>query len=167
VRTFRDSVRDPQIGVLRFRDIDGSVFFAGPTDRSVRVVPHLEAADKGTGIVAGATSSRQLLHMNNVSSTYHDVFGLYCSDRAFDYVFHVPAPALLADAVEALGANVIFVMQQRRWAAVSLMPAKNSLLIEISFPVNLCRKLLEKWLQHSGFLATKVASLVLKMRNSL
>ena len=44
------------------------------------------------------------------------------------------------------------------------MLAKNSLLIEISFPVNLSRELLEKWLQHSGFLATKVASLVLKMR---
>jgi hypothetical protein len=44
------------------------------------------------------------------------------------------------------------------------MPAKNSLLNEISFPVNLCRELLEKWLQHSVFLATKVASLALKMQ---
>src|SRR5450432_3087421 len=75
----------------------------------VRVVPHTEAADKGMGIVAGATSSRQLLQMNNVSATYYDVFGLQCSDQAFDYVFHELAPALLADAVEALVANVIFV----------------------------------------------------------
>jgi hypothetical protein len=47
------------------------------------------------------------------------------------------------------------------------MPAKNSLLTEISFPVILCRELLEKWLQHRGFLVTKVVSLALKMQNSL
>ncbi len=71
--------------------------------------PKRKAADKGMGIVAGATSSRQLLQMNNVSATYYDVFGFQCGDQAFDYVFHEPAPALLADAVEALVANVIFV----------------------------------------------------------
>ena len=74
----------------------------------VRVVPHTEAADKGMGIVAGATSSRQLLQMNNVSATYYDVFGLQCSDQAFDYVF-MSLRQRFADAVEALVANVIFV----------------------------------------------------------
>src|ERR1700738_2263635 len=73
------------------------------------VVPHTEAADEGMGIVAGPTSSWQLLHVYEVSTAYYDVLWLQCRDQTVDHVFHELAPAFLADALEAPVAHVIFV----------------------------------------------------------
>jgi hypothetical protein len=64
------------------------------------VVPHTKAADESMGIVAGPTSSWQLLHVNDVSTAYYDVLWL-CRDQTVDHVFPVLAPAFLADALEA------------------------------------------------------------------
>ena len=70
-------------------------------DRLGRVVPHAKAADEGVGIIAGATSSWQLVHVNDVATTYYDILGLKCRDQTFDHVFHELTPAFLAEAVEA------------------------------------------------------------------
>src|ERR1700686_5499624 len=74
-----------------------------------RVVPHAKAADECVGIVAGPTSSWQLVHVDDVATTYYDIFGLKCRDQTFDHVFHEIAPAFLAEALEAQVAHVIFV----------------------------------------------------------
>jgi len=85
-----------------------SFLSAPPMDRLGRVVPHAKAADEGVRIVAGPTSSWQLVHMNDVAATYYDVLGLKCRDQSFDHVFHERTPAFLAEAVEAQVAYVIF-----------------------------------------------------------
>src|SRR5258708_2886127 len=85
-----------------------SFLFARPMDRLGRGVPHAKSADEGVGIVAGPTSSWQLVHVNDVATTYYNVLGLKCRDQTFDHVFHELTPAFLAEAVEAQVAHVIF-----------------------------------------------------------
>ena len=61
------------------------------------------------GIVAGPTSSWQLLHVNDVSTAYYDVLWLQRRHQTVDHVFHELAPAFLADALEAPVTHLIFV----------------------------------------------------------
>jgi hypothetical protein len=67
-----------------------------------RVIPHAKTADEGVGIVAGPTSSWQLVHVNDVATTYCvSVFGVIGIQSAFWMPITGPIPTPI-DSLTAL-----------------------------------------------------------------